>query len=46
MKLQNKSLFCDSCDFIFDQKWNNLSLFDLVLADKVDLFKSQEDHKW
>ena len=23
-------LFCDSCDFIFDQKWNNLSLSDAV----------------
>ena len=31
MKRQN--LFCDSCDFIFDQKWHNLSLSDLVLAD-------------
>ena len=27
-----QSLFCDSCDFIFDQMWHNLSLSDLVLA--------------
>ena len=30
--MERKSLFCDSCDFIFDQKWHNLSLSDLVLA--------------
>ena len=28
--MERKSLFCDSCDFIFDQKWHNLSLSDLV----------------
>ena len=28
-----KKLVCDSCDFIFDQKWHNLSLSDHVLAD-------------
>ena len=33
--MERKSLFCDSCDFIFDQKWHNLSLSDLVLADKA-----------
>ena len=32
--MKRKSLFCDSCDFIFDRKWHNLSLSDLVLADK------------
>ena len=35
--MKRKSLFCDSCDFIFDQKWHNLSLSDLVLADKQRL---------
>ena len=30
--MKRKGLFCDSCDFIFDQKWHNLSLSDLVLA--------------
>ena len=29
---EKKYLFCDSCGFIFDQKWNNVSLSDLVLA--------------
>ena len=31
---EKKGLFCDSCNFIFDQKWNN----DLVLADDKTLF--------
>ena len=36
--MERKHLFCDSCDFIFDQKWHNLSLSDLVLAEMVIIF--------
>ena len=33
--MKRKGLFCDSWNFIFDQKWHNLSLSDLVLADSI-----------